>query len=65
MYGKAPTDEVKRFCKRQLFQSAWELLQDEEFKEAYRHGFKEECGDGITRRFFPRFCTYSADYPEK
>ncbi len=47
-------------------QKVWDhLLSDEEFKEAYRHGILLECGDGIIRRLFPRFCTYAADYPEK
>lgn len=32
---------------------------------AYEHGFVLLCGDGITRRLFPRFFCYSADYPEK
>ncbi len=47
-------------------QKVWEhLLQDEEFKEAYKNGIVIECADGILRRLFPRFFTYSADYPEK
>jgi hypothetical protein len=28
------------------------------------HGIVIECCDGITRRFYPRILTYSADYPE-
>jgi Plavaka transposase len=32
---------------------------------AYEHGIVIDCADGIRRRIFPRFFTYSADYPEK
>jgi hypothetical protein len=32
---------------------------------AYVHSFPEELIDGIERLGFPRFLTYSADYPEK
>jgi len=38
---------------------------DAEFMAAYVHGIVIECADKIHRRFFPRFFTYSADYPEK
>ncbi len=33
--------------------------------EMHEHGIKVTCGDGVVRRLFPRFFTYSADYPEK
>ena len=46
-------------------QAAWELLLDDEFMEAYVHGIVVNCVDGIRRRIYPRFFTYSADYPEK
>lgn len=46
-------------------QKIWTLLLDDEFLEAYHHGILVECADGIIRRLFPRFLTYSADYPEK
>ena len=32
--------------------------------DAYVHGIILEFSDGILRRLFPRFFTYSADYPE-
>ena len=32
---------------------------------AYEHGIVVKCADGITRRIFPRFFTYAADYLEK
>lgn len=46
-------------------QAIWRLLLDEDFMHAYEHGIVIRCGDGITRRVFPRFFNYSADYPEK
>jgi len=46
-------------------QAIWTLLLDDEFMQAYEHGIVIECGDGIRRRVFPRFFTYSADTPEK
>ncbi len=46
-------------------QKIWALLLDPDFMEAYEHGIVIACADGITRRVYPRFFTYSADYPEK
>lgn len=40
-------------------------MLDDKFIEAYEHGMVVECCDRITRRFYPRFLTYSADYKEK
>lgn len=40
-------------------------MMDEEFMQAYFHGIVLDCADGVRRRVFPRFFTYSADYPEK
>jgi hypothetical protein len=40
-------------------------LLDDKFLEAYEHGILIVCADGVTRRVFPRFFTYSADYQEK
>jgi len=65
IFGEATTDEVYTFCKRELLQAIWELLLDGEFMHAYEHGIVIRCSDGIIRRVFPRFFTYSADYPEK
>ncbi|PIL34014.1 hypothetical protein GSI_03722 [Ganoderma sinense ZZ0214-1] len=64
-YGQAPTADVLTFCKRELFNQVWLLLLDVSFKEIFEHGIKVMCGDGVVRRLFPRFFTYSADYPEK
>ncbi|KAJ7649427.1 hypothetical protein DFH06DRAFT_1282942 [Mycena polygramma] len=63
--GKAPKPEVLTHCRRELMHAIWRLLLDDEFLEAYEHGIVIECQDGVFRRFFPRFFTYSADYPEK
>ena len=65
IYGVHASDEVLRFCKTELMQAIWLLLMDEEFMEAYEHGMLVTCGDGVVRRLFPRFFSYSADYPEK
>jgi hypothetical protein len=51
--------------KRELIHAIWALILDDKFLEAYEHGIVIECLDGISRRFYPRFFTYSADYPEK
>ena len=53
------------YCHREYFHAQWDILLDEEFVEAYRNGVKILCGDGVTRLFYPRIFTYSADYPEK
>ncbi|KAI0666052.1 hypothetical protein C8Q78DRAFT_985227 [Trametes maxima] len=65
IYGNPPTEAVLRFCKKELVQQIWMLLLDDDFVRAYAHGIVVKCGDGITRRLFPRILTYSADYPEK
>ncbi|EGN93613.1 hypothetical protein SERLA73DRAFT_63876 [Serpula lacrymans var. lacrymans S7.3] len=52
-------------CRRELMHEVWRILLDEEFLHAYKHGIVIRCFDGIIRRVFPRFFTYSADYPEK
>ncbi|TBU42746.1 hypothetical protein BD309DRAFT_826103, partial [Dichomitus squalens] len=64
-YGKSPSADELKFCKRELFQQIWLLLLDADFMHAFEHGIVLTCGDGIVRRLFMRFFTYSADYPEK
>lgn len=64
-FGDASSNEVYTYCKRELIQEVWRLLLDGKFMEAYEHGIVIKCSDGIKRCFFPRFITYSADYPEK
>lgn len=51
--------------KRELIHAIWTLLLDTEFMHAYEFGIVIRFADGILRRVFPRFFTYSADYPEK
>lgn len=52
--------------KRELMQAIWlMLLSSEDFRHAYIHGLIILCADGIRRLVFPRFYTYSADYPER
>ena len=43
----------------------WKLLLDGRLIDAYKNSIVIKFFDGITRRVFPRFFTYSADYPEK
>jgi hypothetical protein len=43
----------------------WDQLLDDDFVALYLHGFVMDCFDGVSRRFYPRIFTYSADYPEK
>ncbi|KAJ3925662.1 MAG: hypothetical protein NXY57DRAFT_1051654 [Lentinula lateritia] len=52
-------------CGRKLMHSVWKFLLTDDFIHAYRYGIVIECGDGVKRRIYPRFFTYSADYPEK
>lgn len=60
--GSAP---LLAYLRKQLFQLIILILLDDEFVYAYTHGVIIVCGDGVTRRIFPRIFTYSADYPEK
>ena len=64
--GKAASKALLTHCRREIFQAAWlTLIQDPEFLDAYVNGMIIDCIDGVRRRVFPRFFTYSADYPEK
>lgn len=65
VHNRSPDNDVLKFCKRELYNQIWHLLLDPEFRRAYVEGLVLQCGDGIVRRLFPRFFTYSADYPEK
>jgi hypothetical protein len=64
-YTKAPSAAILTHLKRDLMQGVWDILLDDEFMHAYKYGVVILCADGIHRRVFPRFLTYSADYPEK
>ncbi|KIJ23742.1 hypothetical protein M422DRAFT_195539 [Sphaerobolus stellatus SS14] len=63
--GQSCSPPLYTHCKRELVQSIWELLLDEDFQKAYKEGIVVKCADGITRRVYLRIFTYSADYPEK
>jgi len=65
MGGTGASKPLITHCRREVFHAQWDILLDEEFLEAYQHGIVIHCCDGITRRFYPRLLTYSADYPEK
>ena len=52
-------------CNREVFHQQWLALLNEELIGAMKNGLRINCADGITRLFFPRLFTYSADYPEK
>ena len=52
-------------CQRELFHAQLSVLLDDDFKHAYEHGIVVGCADGVLRRSFPRFFTYSSDYLEK
>ncbi|KAK7064901.1 hypothetical protein R3P38DRAFT_3302318 [Favolaschia claudopus] len=63
--GEGPSSDVLAHCRRELMHAVWAKILDEDFMDAYEHGIVIECHDGVLRRFYPRFFTYSADYPEK
>ena len=52
-------------CRRELIHGVWRFLLDDDFVHAHKYGMVVRCSDGIERRVYPRFFTYSADYPEK
>jgi hypothetical protein len=64
-FDKHATAAMLTHIRREIAQAVWMLLMDDEFMHAYVHGFTQELNDGIERLVFPRFLTYSADYPEK
>ncbi|KJA12763.1 hypothetical protein HYPSUDRAFT_210146 [Hypholoma sublateritium FD-334 SS-4] len=52
-------------CRRELIHGVWKFLLDDDFIQAHKYGMVIRCADGVERRVYPRFFTYSADYPEK
>jgi hypothetical protein len=64
-FGIPPTPDVFTHCRRELYHEVIKLILAGAFAEAYKHGILIAFPDGITRRVFPRFYCYSADYPEK
>ena len=65
LHGKTASIPLLTHMRRELFHRGWDLLLDDDFMHAYHHGIVVNCMDGIKRRVYPRFFTYSADYPEK
>ncbi|CAL1714261.1 unnamed protein product [Somion occarium] len=57
--------DILTHCRRELMQAVWRFLLDDEFLHAYKYGIVICCSDGVERCVYPRFFTYSADYPEK
>lgn len=57
--------DLMTHCRRELMHQIWKFLLDDDFVHAYKYGMVITCADGIKRRVYPRFFTYSADYPEK
>ncbi|TEB26892.1 hypothetical protein FA13DRAFT_1795347 [Coprinellus micaceus] len=51
--------------RREIFHAQWNILLDDEFIHAYRHGLIVDCPDKVRRRFYPRILAYAADYPER
>ena len=64
-FGVPPPADVITHCRRELFHEVIKLILQGKFAEAYKHGVLIKFPDGITRRVFPRFYCYTADYPEK
>ncbi|KAF8800330.1 hypothetical protein BYT27DRAFT_7117677 [Phlegmacium glaucopus] len=64
-FGKPATADILTHLRRELMHAVWRILLDDEFTDAYANGIVIIFPDGIQRRLFPRFFTYSADYPEK
>jgi hypothetical protein len=64
-FGVSPPPDIITHCRRELYHEVIKLILQGRFAEAYKHGILIVFPDGITRRVFPRFYCYSADYPEK
>lgn len=62
--GKIPGG-LAAHLNRECFHAQWVIILDDELLLAIREGILIKCSDGVTRRFFIRIFTYSADYPEK
>ncbi|KAG2029512.1 hypothetical protein BDR03DRAFT_1018277 [Suillus americanus] len=63
-FGEPASSSTFTHLKRELVHAIWGLILDGKFIEAYEHGIVIHCSDGIVRRVFPRFFSYSADYSE-
>ena len=63
--GQKAYPELLTHCRKEITHSAFLYIFDKEFPLKWDEGFVIKCGDGITRRCYPRLVSYSADYPEK
>ncbi|OCB90166.1 hypothetical protein A7U60_g2627 [Sanghuangporus baumii] len=65
-YGRTASSELLTHLKRELMQAVLRLvLLQDDVLDTYENGFIFDCNDKVTRRLFPRFMIYSADYPER
>ncbi|KAF8227656.1 hypothetical protein L208DRAFT_1295463, partial [Tricholoma matsutake] len=64
-FGTTASQATLTHLKWELMHAMWELILNEEFMEAYKHGIMIKCPDGILWQFYPQLFMYSADYPEK
>ncbi|KAJ3804146.1 hypothetical protein F5876DRAFT_5596, partial [Lentinula aff. lateritia] len=62
---KSQKSNILTHCRRELMHAIWKVLLTDEFIHAFKYGIVIRCADGVERRVYPRFFTYSADYPEK
>ena len=52
IFGKAATKEMLTHLQRELIQSVWTVILDDEFMDTYACGFPFVFQDGIERRVF-------------
>ena len=57
--------DILTHCRRELRHAVWNLLLDDAFIYVFKYGIVIKCSDGVERRVYPWFFTYSANYPEK
>ncbi|KAJ3813956.1 hypothetical protein F5876DRAFT_73351 [Lentinula aff. lateritia] len=62
---KTQAKEIIAHCNRELYHAVWRFLLNDVFLHAYKYGIVIKCFNGVECRIYPRFFTYSADYPEK
>ncbi|TFY82295.1 hypothetical protein EWM64_g1717 [Hericium alpestre] len=65
LFGESASAAVLTHCKRELMHAVLGVIIDDKLAHAYHHGIVVRCHDGVRRYIFPRFFSYSADYPEK
>lgn len=63
--GEGPLADVLTHCQCELMHGVLQLVMDDDFVYAYKHGIVITCWNGTKHRIFPHIFTYSADYPEK